>query len=317
MSFRPLHICHLSVLNPAQHSRIFHKEAITQAAAGHSVTIIAQDPAPHPYTENGIHIIPLGQFGRIRWARWRAAAKLFQLACKTKADIFIIHTPELLDTALRLKKQFPLARFVYDMHEDYPLNIRTAAYYPWGLRHVLAAKVLQAERNFQAWGDAVVYAEACFEGHLKMKSGQAITVANKCLLPSQAPAPSFPKPGETPIQKGEFDKSLEQALNKSPSGQKELVNPTSMPNINAQGIKFSAHATQRLRERQIQFNPEMMAKMNEAITKADAKGVQDTLVLTDQAALIVSVPSRTVITAMDRNNLNGNIFTNIDGAVII
>jgi flagellar operon protein len=57
--------------------------------------------------------------------------------------------------------------------------------------------------------------------------------------------------------------------------------------------------------------------MNDAITKADAKGVQDTLVLTDKAALIVSVPNRTVITAMDRAQLDGNVFTNIDGAVII
>ena len=57
--------------------------------------------------------------------------------------------------------------------------------------------------------------------------------------------------------------------------------------------------------------------MNDAINKADAKGVQDTLMLTDQAALIVSVPNRTVITAMDRSQLRGNIFTNIDGAVII
>ena len=58
-----------------------------------------------------------------------------------------------------------------------------------------------------------------------------------------------------------------------------------------------------------------MAKLNDAIDKADAKGVQDTLVLTKDAALIVNVKNRTVVTAMDKNNLNGNVFTNIDGAV--
>jgi flagellar operon protein len=72
-----------------------------------------------------------------------------------------------------------------------------------------------------------------------------------------------------------------------------------------------------LRERQIQFDQETLSRLSDAITKADGKGVQDTLVLTDKAALIVSVPSRTVITAMDRNHLNGNVFTNIDGAVIL
>ena len=124
-------------------------------------------------------------------------------------------------------------------------------------------------------------------------------------------------PGEAPIQKGEFDKSLDQALSKMDPA-KLQANPKAVDlNTTGSGLKFSAHATQRLRERQIQFDPETLSKMNDAITKADAKGVQDTLMITDKAALIVSVPNRTVITAMDKNNLNGNIFTNIDGAVII
>ena len=122
-------------------------------------------------------------------------------------------------------------------------------------------------------------------------------------------------PGESSIQKGEFDESLKQALrSQNPS---EVRGAGDALQQVSQGLKFSAHATQRLRERQIQFDQDTLARMNEAINKADAKGVQDTLVLTDKAALIVSVPSRTVITAMDRNHLTGNVFTNIDGAVIV
>ena len=123
-------------------------------------------------------------------------------------------------------------------------------------------------------------------------------------------------PGESPIQKGEFDKSLDQAIQKM-APQNLQTNPKVDLNATGAGLKFSAHATQRLRERQISFDQETLTKMNDAITKADAKGVQDTLMITDKAALIVSVPNRTVITAMDKSNLNGNIFTNIDGAVII
>ncbi|NBU22033.1 flagellar protein, partial [bacterium] len=82
-------------------------------------------------------------------------------------------------------------------------------------------------------------------------------------------------------------------------------------------LKFSAHATQRLKDRKIVMDSLMMSKVNDAIDKAEAKGVEDTLVLTPDAALIVSVKNRTVITAMDRSSLNGNVFTNIDGAVIV
>ena len=65
------------------------------------------------------------------------------------------------------------------------------------------------------------------------------------------------------------------------------------------------------------MGPDQMRKLNEAIDKAAAKGLDDTLILTKDAAFIVSVKNRTVVTAMDRASLDGNVFTNIDGAVII
>lgn len=84
-----------------------------------------------------------------------------------------------------------------------------------------------------------------------------------------------------------------------------------------QPLKFSAHASQRLQERKIQLDAATMSKVTDAIDKAEAKGIEDTLVLTTDAALIVNVKNRTVITAMDKQSLNGNVFTNIDGAVIV
>ena len=82
-------------------------------------------------------------------------------------------------------------------------------------------------------------------------------------------------------------------------------------------LKFSAHATQRLSERGINFDEKTLSNINEAINKAESKGVDNSLVLTDDAALIVSVKNRTVVTAMDRGSLANNVFTNIDGAIIV
>ena len=109
---------------------------------------------------------------------------------------------------------------------------------------------------------------------------------------------------------GSGDKVFEQALDKKIGGQSELEQVRSP-------LKFSAHATQRLRDRKITLDAAMMAKVNDAVDKADAKGLDDALVLTKDAALIVSVRNRTVITAIDNNSLSGNVFTNIDGAVIV
>jgi flagellar operon protein len=107
--------------------------------------------------------------------------------------------------------------------------------------------------------------------------------------------------------KGEFDQVFDQVLDKTGADLTQVKTP----------LKFSAHAAQRLQDRKIALDPQTMAKVNDAIDKADAKGIQDTLVLTKDAALIVSVKNRTVITALDRSALAGNVFTNIDGAVVI
>ena len=108
---------------------------------------------------------------------------------------------------------------------------------------------------------------------------------------------------------GEFDQIFEKT--KSDSTPKADLGQVRNP------LKFSAHASQRLKDRKIALDPATLAKVNTAIDKAEAKGIEDTLILTSEAALIVSVKNRTVITAMDRSSLSGNVFTNIDGAVII
>lgn len=82
-------------------------------------------------------------------------------------------------------------------------------------------------------------------------------------------------------------------------------------------LKFSAHASQRLQSRNLNLGPEQMRKLNEAVDKAASKGLDETLILTKEAAFIVSVKNRTVVTAMDKNALDGNVFTNIEGAVIV
>ncbi len=108
---------------------------------------------------------------------------------------------------------------------------------------------------------------------------------------------------------GEFDQVFEDKLRTSNSS-------SDLDQIKAP-LKFSAHASQRLRDRKINLDATTLAKVNDAVDKADSKGVQDTLILTSDAALIVNVKNRTVITAIDRNAIAGNVFTNIDGAVLV
>lgn len=83
------------------------------------------------------------------------------------------------------------------------------------------------------------------------------------------------------------------------------------------GVRFSQHAQERLKARNIAFTNEQLQQLEGALNSVASKGGRDSLVMMGDAALVVSVPNRTVVTAMDRSQMKGNIFTNIDSAVII
>ncbi len=80
-------------------------------------------------------------------------------------------------------------------------------------------------------------------------------------------------------------------------------------------LKFSKHAELRLQTRNIKLTEVQKEKINEAVNKAEGKGVKDSLVILDNLAFVVNVKSRTVITAVNSGDLKENVFTNIDGAV--
>lgn len=82
-------------------------------------------------------------------------------------------------------------------------------------------------------------------------------------------------------------------------------------------LRFSQHAQSRLTSRGIELSPDDLVKMQEAINKVRDKGSKESLVLTDKAAFVVSVKNNTVITAVDRDSLKENVFTNIDSTVMI
>jgi flagellar operon protein len=82
-------------------------------------------------------------------------------------------------------------------------------------------------------------------------------------------------------------------------------------------LKFSKHAEMRLTDRNINLTQDVSTRLENGVEQASEKGIQESLVLVDSLAFIVNVPNRTVVTAMDQNDNLNNVFTNIDGAVIM
>jgi flagellar operon protein len=106
------------------------------------------------------------------------------------------------------------------------------------------------------------------------------------------------KPSNGAVQDSPFARVLDQKL------------PT-------QGVKFSQHAQDRLKARNINLSTNDLAKLEGAVNSVAQKGGKESLVMMGNAALVVSIKNRTVVTAMDRTQMQGNVFTNIDSAVII
>ena len=82
-------------------------------------------------------------------------------------------------------------------------------------------------------------------------------------------------------------------------------------------LSFSRHAAGRVAERGIEISRTGMERLEEGLRMAREKGLNDTLILMDGSAFIVSAQNGTVITAMPSQELNGRVFTNIDGTVIL
>lgn len=82
-------------------------------------------------------------------------------------------------------------------------------------------------------------------------------------------------------------------------------------------LKFSKHAANRLSDRNILLTDAQNTRLENGVRQAKEKGITESLVLMDSLAFIVNVPNKTVVTALEQTETNGNIFTNIDGAVII
>lgn len=119
-----------------------------------------------------------------------------------------------------------------------------------------------------------------------------------------------------PVQPGRIDRSQQQKpASQTTDSPFARVLDQKLPST--QGVKFSQHAQDRLKARNITFSATDLANLEGAVNSVAQKGGKESLVMMGDSALVVSVKNRTVVTALDRTQMRGNVFTNIDSAVII
>src|SRR5262249_55308620 len=82
-------------------------------------------------------------------------------------------------------------------------------------------------------------------------------------------------------------------------------------------VQFSKHAEKRLQTRNIELSPEDKVKLTDAMGSLQKKGAKDSLILMGELAFVVNVPSKTVVTAMTKEQMKEQVFTNIDSTMLV
>jgi flagellar operon protein len=85
---------------------------------------------------------------------------------------------------------------------------------------------------------------------------------------------------------------------------------------NEHSLQISGHAQKRVEQRQIPLDGDQLDRLQKAMDTLSARGSRQSLVMLDQVAYVVHVPSHTVITAVQPDQSKERVFTQIDSVVI-
>lgn len=122
-----MRILHLTSVHRPFDTRIFVKQASSLALAGHETYLACFDPPAEPV--NNVQFLSLGERPRSRWKRFvTPQSRALAIAKDLRADVTILHDPELLPVALMLERNGLSA--VFDSHEDAPKDLMTRTYAP-------------------------------------------------------------------------------------------------------------------------------------------------------------------------------------------
>ncbi len=101
-----------------------------------------------------------------------------------------------------------------------------------------------------------------------------------------------------------------------PSGGSSAFRDALFAAADERSLHVSEHALRRVEQRQIPLAGEQLDRLSKAMDTLSQRGSRQSLVMLDQYAFVVHVPSHTVVTAVEPNKSKERVFTQIDAVVI-
>ncbi|NDK55436.1 glycosyltransferase family protein [Pontibacter fetidus] len=135
-----------SLLKPVNDTRMYGKLGLSLSKLPNTQVHIAGFSAPLPASVPvNVQLYPIFSFGRLSLQRFTAQQKFWQLLQTIKPDLLIVCTHELLLTAWLYCKRYR-CHLIYDVQENYSLNLTAQDSYNPILKRVLATGVRQIEQ---------------------------------------------------------------------------------------------------------------------------------------------------------------------------
>jgi glycosyltransferase involved in cell wall biosynthesis len=168
-----------STLKPVDDVRLYRKIALTLVDSGRfDVHMIGTGETAPPHVTADAHSRP----NRISLTRAALSFRILRNILKLKPDILIIATHELL-VAAAVFKLVTGKPVIYDVQENYFLNIRHTHAFPILLRWPVATWVRLKEVALTRFIDKFLLAEKGFIGELRFAGENGVVIENKALVP--------------------------------------------------------------------------------------------------------------------------------------
>lgn len=172
-------VCHVISGYFRNDARVFTRQCLSLKQAGYEVSVLTCDGEPEEILE-GIHIFSC----KYKWSRWRtllfAKYQFLKRSLEINADIYQLHSPELLPLGLKLKKLGK--KVVYDAHEDMGPHILEKEWIPKFLRKTISLLVTEYMRFVYHKIDEIISPHPHVVKKINEDTGKGILVANFPLI---------------------------------------------------------------------------------------------------------------------------------------
>ena len=169
-----------SFLKPVNDIRAFEKMAVSIAKNNRYEVYITGYPSSVNTSTKNITLLPLHSFKRRGVSRIVGRVSVFNLYIKLKPEVVIVNSPDLLLVTMLYKILFG-SKIIYDIRENYALNLRFQSNYPMVIKHVLASTVRMKETICSLFFNHFLLAEKVYKDQLKVIGKRYTIIENKSL----------------------------------------------------------------------------------------------------------------------------------------